>query len=73
MSWFWPMAVTSEGEKLHTYDSYFNGIDALKVFEVWEQGYHHNLKEMWVRVVNEDTGEEERIVKVKRTYIFDEN
>ena len=73
MSWFWSMAVTNDGEKLHTYDSCFNEIDTLKVFEVWEQGYHHNLKEMWVRVVNEDAGEEERIIKVKRTYIFDEN
>lgn len=26
---FWPMAITKEGEKLHTYNSFANGIDAM--------------------------------------------
>ncbi len=74
MSWlFWPMAVTNDGKDLYTYDSCFNISDTLKVFEVWEQEYHYNLKKMWVQVVNGDTGLQERIVKVKRTYIFDED
>ena len=46
--YFWPMAVTSDGEKLFTYDSVFTLKKALEQFSIWEDHYGYKIKEAWV-------------------------
>lgn len=45
---YWPMAITEDGEKLFTYDSLFTIEKALNQFSIWEDHYNYNIKEAWI-------------------------
>lgn len=46
--WYWPMAITENGEKLFTYDSVFTVEKALEQFSIWADHYDYKIKEAWI-------------------------
>ena len=47
-AFYYPMAITEEGEKLFTYDSVLTVEKALQQFSIWENHYGYKLKEAWI-------------------------
>lgn len=45
---YWPRAITRDGQELWTYDSFLTINEALKVFTNWEVGYDYQIKEAWI-------------------------
>lgn len=64
--YYWPHAVTEDGEKLFTYDSLFTLGKALEQFSIWQDHYKYKIKEAWI-----DTTDGKRI-SVVNTWAVDE-
>lgn len=63
--WYWPIAVTKEGENLFTHDSVRTMEKALQQFSIWEDFYNYKIAEAWVEDSNGKRIEVERRWTVK--------
>lgn len=48
MTQYWPMAITEDGQTLHTYDSCNTLAECVNQFDIWEKHYKYRIKEAWV-------------------------
>lgn len=48
MEQYWPMAMTEDGQILHTNDSADTIAECIAQFELWESHYHYKIKEAWI-------------------------
>jgi len=46
--YYWPRAVTEDGEQLFTYDSVFTKEKALNQFSIWQDHYGYKITEAWI-------------------------
>lgn len=50
--WFWPNAVTDDGQKLFTYECVPTIRKALKQLSIWENHYGYKIKTAWIDCAN---------------------
>lgn len=50
MKIYWPVALTTKGEKLFTQDGILDFHEAVAQFALWRDGYKYKLKKLWIDV-----------------------
>lgn len=50
--WYWPMAITEDGERLFTYDNVSTKEKAVNQLSIWENHYGYKIKTAWIDCAN---------------------
>lgn len=64
---FAPMAKTSKGEPLFTYDTLDTFEKAVEQFNIWTDHYHYDIVEAWIDITN--NGEKVKTIHLQRAWV----
>ena len=68
---FLPMAKTTKGEPLFTYNSVDTLEKAIEQFNIWTDHYHYDIVEAWVDVIN--NGERVKCIPFRKSWVPADN